>query len=130
MTTSLEHINVTVTDPDRTAQTLCALFDWQIRWKGESIHGGRTLHVGTDEQYIAVYSPPDTQKSKENSYFHAAGLNHLGILVDDLDAIHERIKTAGYETYNFGDYEPGRRFYFRDEDNIEFEIVSYAGVSA
>ncbi|HAI29601.1 MAG TPA: glyoxalase, partial [Thalassospira sp.] len=24
------------------------------------------------------------------------------------------------------DYEPGRRFYFRDENDIEFEVVSYA----
>jgi glyoxylase I family protein len=23
------------------------------------------------------------------------------------------------------DYEPGRRFYYNDEDGIEFEVVSY-----
>ena len=31
----------------------------------------------------------------------------------------------GLETFNHGDYEPGRRFYFFDWDGIEFEVVSY-----
>ena len=31
----------------------------------------------------------------------------------------------GYEPCNHADYDPGRRFYFDDEDGIEFEVVSY-----
>ncbi|MEM6653029.1 MAG: VOC family protein, partial [Pseudomonadota bacterium] len=30
----LEHVNLTVTDPDKTAEMLCDLFDWRIRWAG------------------------------------------------------------------------------------------------
>ncbi|MEZ5340555.1 MAG: hypothetical protein R2706_03650 [Acidimicrobiales bacterium] len=36
-----------------------------------------------------------------------------------------RVIAAGFEPYNHGDYEPGRRFYFDDADAIEFEVVSY-----
>ncbi len=127
MTTTLEHVNVTVRDPDKTAGMLCKLFDWQVRWEGSSIHGGRTIHVGTPDQYIAVYSMPDSRSSKQISYEQVGGLNHLGIQVTNLDATEQRVLTAGFKTFSHADYEPGRRFYFRDHDNIEFEILSYAG---
>lgn len=127
MTTSLEHVNVTVRDPDKTAALLCKLFDWQIRWQGSSLHGGRTLHVGTPDQYVAVYSMPKSRVSNIESYEQIGGLNHLGICVEDLDAMEQRVLSAGFKTFNHADYEPGRRFYFRDDDNIEFEVLSYAG---
>ena len=46
-------------------------------------------------------------------------------LVDDLDAVEAKVKAMGYEPCNHADYDPGRRFYFDDEDGIEFEVVSY-----
>jgi len=125
-TTTLEHVNVTVQDPDKTAAMLCQLFDWQIRWAGSSIHGGRSVHVGTPQQYLAVYSMPKIRSPKQVSYEQIGGLNHLGVHVDDLDAVEQRVLAAGYKTFNHGDYEPGRRFYFRDDDNIEFEVLTYS----
>ncbi|GAA6200903.1 hypothetical protein NBRC116599_21280 [Aquicoccus sp. SU-CL01552] len=53
------------------------------------------------------------------------GLNHVGVVVEDLDATEARVKAAGFVPHNYGDYEPGRRFYFRDSDGIEFEVVHY-----
>ena len=55
----LEHVNITVSDPDRTAATLCELFDWRIRWRGPSAMGGNTVHVGSEDAYVAVYTHPD-----------------------------------------------------------------------
>lgn len=52
-------------------------------------------------------------------------LNHVGLLVDDLDAAEAVVVAAGLTPFNHGDYEPGRRFYFFDWDGIEFEVVSY-----
>lgn len=65
----LEHVNITVSEPERMAALMCELFDWQIRWQGPAKPGGHTVHVG--------------------------------------------------------DYEPGRRFYFHDHDDIEYEVVAY-----
>ncbi len=127
MTAVIEHVNVTVRDPDATASLLCRLFDWQIRWEGEAIHNGRTIHVGTSDQYVAVYTMQDSQEPAQTSYEQIGGLNHLGIQVADLDATERRILSAGYKTFSHADYEPGRRFYFRDENNIEYEILSYEG---
>jgi len=46
-------------------------------------------------------------------------------VVDDLDAVETRVKDAGFATHSHADYEPGRRFYFNDADNIEIEVVTY-----
>ncbi len=126
MSGHLEHVNITVSDPDRTAELMCRLFDWRVRWRGPAISGGRTVHVGTDDTYLAVYSLGAPEKSVSTSYRTTGGLNHVGVVVDDLDLIERRVLEAGFKTHSHADYEPGRRFYFHDADGIEFEIVSYA----
>ena len=123
---NLEHVNVTVSNPEQTAEMLCKLFGWHIRWQGESAMGGRSVHVGEDDSYLALYTDTKTTKSLSSSYITRGGLNHIGVVVDDLDEVEQRILSAGYETHNHGDYEPGRRFYFHDDDGIEYEVVTYA----
>ena len=123
--TRLEHVNVTVPDPDASAALLCRLFDWRIRWKGPGMGTGRTVHVGDAESYVALFSFGDPRPSQEESYRTIAGLNHIAVVVDDLDATEARVKAAGLTPMNHADYEPGRRFYFDTPDGIEIEVVSY-----
>ena len=125
-TAFLEHVNVTVSDPEAMAKRLKDWFGWEVRWKGDSLGGGTTYHIGNDTSYIAAYSPPhSTTPVKGVSYNQHGGLNHIAVVVDDLDTTEALIKAGGYVTRNHGDYEPGRRFYFDDDDGIEFEVVSY-----
>jgi catechol 2,3-dioxygenase-like lactoylglutathione lyase family enzyme len=126
----LEHVNVTVSDPVRTANRLCELFGWHIRWQGTAKYGGKTVHVGTDDAYLAVFAAGSQKVPEAESYYTRGGLNHIGVVVDDLVAVEERVTRAGYTTHSHADYEPGRRFYFDDDDGIEFEVVSYAKVLA
>ncbi|MEM9232674.1 MAG: VOC family protein [Pseudomonadota bacterium] len=122
----LEHLNVTVSDPARTAERLCTLFGWKIRWQGTAIDSGYSVHVGTEHQYLALYSPGQSCDASSSSSYHTrGGLNHVGLVVEDIEAAETAILAAGYESYFHADYAPGRRFYFRDEDGIEFEIISY-----
>lgn len=121
----LEHVNVTVSDPLQTANRLCALFDWEIRWQGAAKNGGHTVHVGSKDTYLAVYSQGTTPATQGSSFDLRGGLNHIGIVVDDLNHIEARVIKAGYTPHSHADYEPGQRFYFDDEDEIEFEVVSY-----
>jgi len=121
----LEHVNVTVSDPLKTAARLCDLFGWHIRWQGDAIHGGLSVHVGSDSSYVAVYNQGKPVAEGVDSYSTRGGLNHIGIVVDDLDAVEAKVVEAGYKPHSHADYEPGRRFYFRDDDNIEIEVVSY-----
>lgn len=124
----LEHVNVTVADPDATAAMLGDLFGWKVRWAGDAIHGGRTVHVGNDDCYIAVYTGPGGQAQTEadNSYLARGGLNHIGVVVDDLADAEARVTAAGYTAHSHGDYEPGTRFYFNEENGVEIEVVRYA----
>lgn len=122
---TLEHVNLTVKDPEKTADLLCKLFDWFIRWKGPSLGNGYTVHVGTKNNYLALYAPGQSQPSSTKRFETRGGLNHIGLVVEDLDAVEKRVLAAGFRPKNYGDYEPGRRFYFFDEDEVEYEVVSY-----
>lgn len=122
MGSKLEHVNITVTDCARTAETICALFGWRVRWSGPARDGGRTFHVGDDAAYVALYSPPPGSAALGRD----GVFNHIGVVVDDLDAIEARVRAAGLRPFSHDDYAPGRRFYFLDADDIEYEVVSYA----
>ena len=122
----LEHVNITVRDPAATAAWLENVFGWPVRWHGDSIHGGVSYHVGGAHDYIALYAPANKTEPAAESYFVHGGLNHVGVVVDDLDAVEERAKDAGFRPFNHADYEPGRRFYFHDGDGVEWEVVSYS----
>lgn len=121
----LEHVNITVRDPRATAELYRDLFGWKIRWSGKAIYDGEVYHVGDEESYVAVYSLGGTGESGD-TYRTVGGLNHLGVVVPDLDATEEKITAAGFVTRNHADYEPGRRFYFDDPNGIEIEVVSYS----
>ena len=117
----LEHVNITVSDIERSAALLQRICGWHIRWRGPAMLGGETIHVGSERDYIAVY----TRGPVAERFAKGAPLNHVALVVDDLDAAEAVVVEAGLEPFNHGDYEPGRRFYFFDWDGIEFEIVSY-----
>lgn len=125
MQTHLEHLNITVPDPKATALMLEQVLGWTIRWEGPSKGDGYSVHVGEECSYLALYNPGTPLQAARNSYGRVNGLNHLGIVVDDIDAVEARVIGLGYKPTNHGDYDPGRRFYFEDENGLEIEVVQY-----
>ena len=89
MQSRLEHINLTVRDTDVTASILSNIFDWKIRWAGASKDQGRTIHLGGENTYLALYSHDDKHLA-ETSHKTISHLNHIGILVDDLDMVEKK----------------------------------------
>ena len=118
----LEHANITVSDPERSSALLQKLCGWHERWRGPAINDGWTIHVGNDRDYLAVYT---TGEAVAQPFAKGVPLNHVGLVVDDLDAAERTVIEAGLKPFNHGDYDPGRRFYFFDWDGIEFELVCY-----
>jgi catechol 2,3-dioxygenase-like lactoylglutathione lyase family enzyme len=98
------------------------LCGWHERWRGPSQNGGWTIHVGSERDYLAVHT---TGTPLAQRYVKGAPLNHVGLVVDDLEAAEQVVIAAGLEPFNHMDYEPRRRFYFFDWDGIEFELVNY-----
>ena len=121
----LEHANVTVSDPDATAAWLGDVFGWAVRWSGAAMQTGRSVHVGTEAGYIALFSPGEAKPTTEDSYHTVCSLNHVAVFTDeDIGAVEARVKAAGFTPGNHSTYAPGRRFYFHDMDGIEWEVAS------
>jgi catechol 2,3-dioxygenase-like lactoylglutathione lyase family enzyme len=120
----IEHVNVTVSDPERAARLMQALFGWRVRWRGAARDNGHTIHVGSDEHYIALYTQPGVAYTEED-FAKGRPLNHIGVEVDDIEAVERCVVAEGLTPFNHGSYHPGRRFYFLDPDGIEYEVVSY-----
>lgn len=118
----IEHVNVTVADPDRTAQLMEGLFGWRVRWSGPARDGGYAVHVGSADDYLALYVGREAPAA---AVAQGRPLNHIGVQVEDLDEVEARVRAAGLEPFNHGGYAPGRRFYFFDPDGIEYEVISY-----
>ncbi len=121
-TARLEHVNISVTDGERSAALLEKLTGWHRRWEGPSLDNGRSIHLGDDHAYLAIHTSPRI----EGSFKKSVPMNHIGIAVDDIAAAEDVIVEAGLKPFSHGKYEPGpRSFYFFDWDGIEFEVVSY-----
>ena len=121
---NLKHANISVSDPEKTAAWMQAVFGWRIRWQGPALESGFTLHIGTEAQYLALYCPADLQKTQSDPHDFLGGLTHIGACVRDLVACDARAKKAGFTPRAHAAYEPGSRFYFCDFDGIEYEVVS------
>lgn len=119
----LEHVNLTVSNTARLAALLSDLCGWHIRWEGQSMENGHTIHIGSESAYLALY----TSDRATGGYSKGQPLNHVGLQVDDLAAAEKIVVDAGLEPFSHGTYDPGpQSFYFFDWDHIEFEVVCYA----
>ncbi len=119
----IEHVNLTVSDLDRSIGFFEKLCGWKVRIRDQHGVRGEFAHVGADDTYLALWADGGDYSGQQKG----KPLNHVGIAVDDLDAAERVVLDAGLETFSHGKYEPGpRTFYFFDWDGIEFEVVSYS----
>ena len=76
---ALEHVNLTVSNPEKTAAWLCELFGWKIRWQGPAIDGGMSIHVGTDDVPLGIFQgealPGDLDVAPHPLHLHV----HTGV---------------------------------------------------
>jgi catechol 2,3-dioxygenase-like lactoylglutathione lyase family enzyme len=122
----LEHVNLVVTNPRRSADLLERVLGWKTRWAGGGLDGeGKAIHVGTERTYILLVDRPTFVADRYEYPPDRPGLAHVGILVDDLDDVLERLRGDSIDTFNHDEVEPGRRFYFFDYDEICWEVASY-----
>lgn len=123
MSSYVEHVNITVNDVGRTIEFLAtAVPDFKLRHRQEE--PDRTwAHFGSDDSYIALTS------WKEPSTDRPHGLNHIGMVVEDIEAVQKRLLDAGYPRgFENGEIvrHPHRlRLYFLDHDRNEYEFVQY-----
>ncbi len=118
-----EHVNLSVSDIERSITFYCDLLGLQVRWKGQTNNGAPAAHIGDELFYIALFQA-DRPGSGPRDY-STVGMNHFGFVVDSLDEMKSRLTKAGITPHAEQEYDPGRRLYFFDPDDIEVELVEY-----
>jgi len=120
----LEHVNMTVSDLERSIDVYSRLLGLRVRWRGTTSSGTPAAHVGDDDWYLAFFEA--TNRDRAEVDYETVGLNHVGFVVDDLEAAKGRLGSLGLEPHAEQEYDPGKRLYFFDPDGIEVELVEYA----
>jgi predicted enzyme related to lactoylglutathione lyase len=117
----IEHVNLTVTDNERSAAFFEKLLGWYRRWAGKSQMGGTSIHMGEDATYLALYSDGHDHSRQVKG----VPMNHVGFLVGELDAAGRVVIEAGLKPVGQDEDDPGRRLGFFDWGGSEFLVVSY-----
>lgn len=124
MPTRLEHANLTVRDLESTLRFLQTAFpEWGVRHRGEGDR--RWVHFGDDHTYLALEEASAEGELQPGEYLRP-DINHLGLVLDDVEATATRLLEAGYrEGIQTTDHPHRRRRYFYDEDGFEWELLQY-----
>jgi catechol 2,3-dioxygenase-like lactoylglutathione lyase family enzyme len=64
---SLEHANITVSDPEKTAAWMQAVFGWRIRWQGPALESGFTFIL---EQKLSIWRCIALQICRKHRLIH------------------------------------------------------------
>jgi len=124
MGTRLEHANLTVRDLESALRFLqTAAPDWRVRHRAEGDR--KWVHFGDDRTYLALEEAREEGELQSGEYLRP-DINHLGLVVDDLEAATARLLGAGYrEGIQTTDHPHRRRKYFYDDDGFEWELLEY-----
>lgn len=128
MVAYLEHANITVPDIDAAIVFLQVVEPRLAVRHDETPEGSyRWVHIGADNCYIALQEPHLGSEPEDNRRpYKDYGVNHIGWVVDDFDAVTDRLKANGYREGILGESNRyRRRAYFYDSAGFEWEIVAY-----
>ncbi len=126
----IEHANITVRSTHEAIRFLGTAFpDFFERGGGVlgSNPAGRWSHFGNNETYIALQENGIPSGRSDITYTHD-GINHLGFVIDDMEALIARLAVEGYQPSDASalDTHPHRRrAYFFDKNGFEWEFVEY-----
>ena len=124
----IEHANITVPDIDAAGDFLTTIFpDLEVMHEATAPTGVRWMHLGVGETYLALESPHDNTRSATlNPRYQNYGINHLGLIVEDMDAAKARLEAKGYREGHIPEVTPARiQWYFYDSAGMEWELVEY-----
>lgn len=126
--TKIEHTNITVPDIDEAIRFINIVApDFTVRRDEQPDGSFRWAHIGNDEFYIALQqahigSDPQQRRPPYINY----GVNHIALVVDNIEDIEAKLLKAGYERSIDTPLEKYRkRRYFFDAFGFEWELVQY-----
>ncbi|MGR5064123.1 VOC family protein [Photobacterium sp. DNB22_13_2] len=125
MTPYVEHANITVCNIDLTVEFIqTALPSFAIRHCGQG-DLYRWCHIGTELSYLALQEVVE-RESVDRTPYRDSGINHIGLVTDDIESVKARLLAAGYKENEMEASHPWRkRIYFWDPNGIEWEFIEY-----
>ncbi len=118
-----EHINLSCKDIDATKNFYQTLFpDWYVRAEGV-FNGDRWMHFGNNQFYLALND--DSEQERVHQAYESIGINHVGFVINDGDAMKELLDAKGIDYYTMTAAETKHRIYVNDPDGNEIELVEY-----
>lgn len=129
----LEHVNLVVKDIQPTLVFLLTAFpEWRIRGEGEMAWGSdehassrHWLHVGDDDYYLTLNDSAVGEIRDVKGI--EPGVAHIGFVVDDLQAVIDRLAAEGFNPDIKGRIHPFRQtVYYNDPAGLQFEFLQYA----
>lgn len=127
MKVQLEHANLHVNNVDAVLGFLSAAFpSFYIRHDSGRDDNERWVHFGDEHTYLAIYQATKPAGEAWQPYSGRPGLNHLGFVVEDVQALRQRLLDAGYkETTIANDHPARKRIYFNDPEGNDWEFLQY-----
>ena len=125
MNAYVEHVNLTVKNLESAVLFIStAMPEFQVRHQGTDTK--RWCHIGTDSSYLAIQErEPKSKPHVVRTPYFDVGVNHIGLVVDNVEEVAQRLTVAGYRK-NMERREAFRkRIYFYDDDGIEWEFIEY-----
>lgn len=117
----LEHLHVNVNSLAATEAFLrAAVPQLQRRGGGDAPDYGPWVHYGSEQSYIAFTEVPGSVAPK--------ALRHIGLMVDDVEALMARLEQAGYrpaDSSALDGHPHRRRVYYVDDNGLDWEFVEY-----
>ena len=125
MTPYVEHANITVGNIDHTIEFIqTALPAFTVRHCGQG-DSYRWCHIGTEHSYLALQEVVE-RSSVDRTPYRDAGINHIGLVTEDILEVRARLLAAGYKENEMETSHPWRkRVYFWDPNGIEWEFIEY-----
>ena len=120
----MEHANITVNNLQEAVNFFQTAFPhFKIRGGGNETR--EWVHLGDDDTYIAI-NQAKYSDIKNGKNYDTIGINHIGFVVEDVEAIATNLLNAGYKRDFPKEVEQFRiRDYFADADGNQFEFVQY-----
>ena len=128
MMTRIEHVNITVPDIDETIRFLKIVApDFEVRKDEKPSNSYRWTHIGNETYYFALQEPHlDADSKKQLQTYKNYGINHVALVVSNIQEIEEKLLDSGYNRGIDTPIEKHRkRAYYYDKAGFEWELVEY-----
>ena len=126
--TQIEHLNMTVPDIDEAIKFISIVApDFKIRKDAQPSDSYRWTHIGNDKYYFALQEAHlDAEPQKQHQTYKNYGINHIALIVSDLESVVNDLENLGYSKgIDTPDEKFRKRAYYYDKAGFEWELVEY-----